>query len=735
MDEAGIAKSRAKVDALLNPKNVVILGATDKPGNWPQRVWRNLKRYNFQGAVYPFNPGRDSVWDTRCYRNFAELPEKPDHLVVLIPAHAVPDALLDAAKAGARSATVMTSGFDEAENAAELSARLKRVIAETGLAVSGPNCLGNLHAPASLMTMPDDRPQKLAQGPVAIIGQSGGIAMAIKRTLEERGVDSGSAITSGNETGLTTADYIAYFAQSAGVKAIVSYLESVHDTDAFLSACRLARANGKPVVVVKLGASDDGRAAALAHTGRLAGSMEAFDAVAGAAGVMRVANFDAVVEAVEYCVHAPLPKGRGLGAVTFSGGLRGMLLDAASAHGLAFSPLSNATRTKLESLVSVGTIIGNPMDAGFAALTSQDAYLRCIETLLADPGIDLLLLQEELPRGPGTERKESNLRAVNAVAARSKKPIAFVTMISHGLTDYSRTLRAELPNLAFLQEIDKSLAAARSVVDYATRPATAPVPKTSKLEAKTAKTLAKLPAGPLSEAASKSLLKPYGIATPKETVARSQLEAVSAAKRIGFPVVAKAVNAALAHKSEAGAVKLALTKPADVRAAYRELTGKIAKRADVTLDGVLVAEQVSNGLELVLGIHRDPEMGPVILFGAGGVDLELHRDVALGALPLDEAGALALMARTRVAQLIAGYRGKPAYDKRALVKALLGLSQFAIDAGERLQSVDINPFLLKRRGGVALDALVVLSPSLKGRVGVGSTTVRNLPTIICCAGR
>jgi acetyltransferase len=187
MGDGGIADSRAKVEALLNPKNIVILGATDKPGNWPQRVWRNLKRYNFAGAVYPFNPGREAVWDTRCYRNFAELPESPDHLVVLIPAHAVPDALLEGAKAGARSATVMTSGFDEAENAAELSARLKRVIAETGLAVSGPNCLGNLHAPASLMTMPDDRPQKMAPGPVAIIGQSGGIAMAIKRTLEERG--------------------------------------------------------------------------------------------------------------------------------------------------------------------------------------------------------------------------------------------------------------------------------------------------------------------------------------------------------------------------------------------------------------------------------------------------------------------------------------------------------------------------------------------------------------------
>jgi acetyltransferase len=638
-------------------------------------------------------------------------------LVVLIPAPAVPDALAEGARAGARSATVMTSGFDEAdgEAAIELTARLKHVIAETGLAVSGPNCLGNLHAAAHLMTMPDDRPQKLAAGPVAIIGQSGGIAMAIKRTLEERGVDTGSAITSGNETGLTTADYIAYFAQAPGVKAIVSYLESVHDADAFLAACRLARAAGRPVVVVKLGASKDGREAALAHTGRLAGSMEAFDAVAGAAGVIRARNLDQAVELAEYFVHAPPPRGAGLGAITFSGGLRGMLLDAAASHGLRFSPLTDETRARIETLVTVGTIVGNPLDAGFAALTSQDAYLRSIETLLADPGIDTLLLQEELPRAPGTERKEANLRAVNEIAARAGKPIAFVTMISHGLTDYSRALRAELPNVAFLQEIDKSLETVRSVIDYSSRlmgrrnkPGDGGrVAGGMKRKRSLAKALAASRTGALSEVQSKALLKSYGIATPFEAVAHSEREALSIAKDIGFPVVAKAVSRALAHKSDAGAVKLNLNSAKVVRAAYAEIA-TIAERARIALDGVLIAEQLSDGLELVLGLHRDPEMGAVILFGAGGVELELHRDVALGALPLDKGSALALIARTRVARLIEGYRGKPPLDRKALVKALLALSQFARDAGPRLESVDINPFLLRRRGAIALDALVVL---------------------------
>lgn len=704
----------AKVHALLNPRNVVILGASDRPGNWSQRVRRNLARYGFKGPIYPYNPGRDSVWDTRCYRSFVDLPEPPDHLVVLIPASAVPQALAEGAAAGARSATVMTSGFGEAgdEASAALDRRLRDVIAKSGIAVSGPNCLGNMNAFANFVTMPDDRHQRVAPGPVAIIGQSGGLAMAIKRTLEERGVDTGAVITSGNESGLTTADYIAYFASRPEIKVIVSYLESVHDTDAFLAACRTARATGKPVVVVKLGASDDGRAAALAHTGRLAGSMEAFDAVAGPAGVIRVRNLDGVIEATEYAVHVPMPRGAGLGAITFSGGLRGMLLDAATAQGLKFPALARATEKKLEALLTVGTTIGNPLDAGFAALTSQDAYLKCVEILLDDPGIDLLLLQEELPRTPGTERKEANLIAVNEIASRAAKPVAFVTMISHGLTDYARALRAKLPHLAFLQEIDKSLATARAIIDYAAR-ARAPrvvqtaAPKKAKAE------LGKILSGArgqtiLSEVESKALLKSYGIASPKEGLARSEREAVALVKRIGFPVVAKIVSAELAHKSDVGGVMLGLESAAEVRAAYKRLMGPVAKRARVKPEGVLIAEQISDGLELVLGMNRDPEMGTVILFGAGGVELELTRDVALAALPLDKRAAEALIARTRVSQLIAGYRGKPAFDKDAVVKALVGLSRLVMDAGPRLDSIDVNPFLLKRRGGVALDALVVL---------------------------
>jgi acyl-CoA synthetase (NDP forming) len=698
-----------KVDALLNPKNVVILGASDRPGNWAHRVWRNLRRYEYPGAVYPFNPSRETVWNTRCYRDFAELPEAPDHLVVLIPAPAVAPALAEAARFGARSATVMTSGFDEGESAsaAEAVAQLQRVLDETGLAISGPNCLGNLNASARLMTMPDDRPQRLAAGPVAVIGQSGGIAMAIKRSLEERGVDCGWAITSGNEAGLTTADYIEYFAQTPGVRAIVSYLESVHDPARFLSACAQAQSAGKAVVVVKLGASRAGRAAALAHTGRLAGAMEAFDARTKPLGAVRAANLDAAVEIVEYLVHALPPRVTELGAITFSGGLRGMLLDMAAAQGLTFARLAGATRRKLEALMTTGTVVGNPLDAGFAALTSQEAYLHAIVTLLADPAIGFLLLQEELPRASGTERKEANLRAVNAIAAKADKPIAFFSMISYGLTDYSRALRSELPNLVFLQETGKALAVASAVIGYGQKRKGTPTPLESPERAK--KHLSRFltgKSGPRSEVESKALLKAYGIAAPLESVAQSEREAVQAATKIGFPVVMKAVSAALPHKSDIGAVVLGIKSVQRARQAYQQVL-RAARKQRCDLDGVLVARQISDGIELALGLHRDPEMGMVIMCGAGGTGLELHRDVAFAALPLDEAAAQEMISRLRISQSIAGYRGSPPLDRKALVKALLSLSQLAMDAGSRIESVDVNPFLLRRRGGLALDALVV----------------------------
>ena len=297
VSELDLEASKAKVTALTAPRNAVLVGASDRPGSWAARVWRNLNRYGFPGPVHLVNPRRSDIWDRPCYPDFKSLPEPPDHLVVLVPAAGVAETLREGAAAGARSATVFSAGFGEAfdREAAALGRELAAVIGETGLAVSGPNCMGNVCAKSRLVTLTEDRPLAVREGPVALVGQSGGMMIFANSALEERGITAEYLITSGNEIGLSAGDYIAFFAEQPELKVIIVYVEAIARLESFKAACRLARAAGKHIVALKLGQSQAGRQAAMAHTGSLAGSVEAFDALAGDLGVVRADTLDDVV--------------------------------------------------------------------------------------------------------------------------------------------------------------------------------------------------------------------------------------------------------------------------------------------------------------------------------------------------------------------------------------------------------------------------------------------------------
>jgi acetyltransferase len=718
MDEAaGLQSQRnkiAKIDSLLNPRNIVIAGASDKAGNWSPRILRNLMRYNYSGPIYPLNPARDEVWNRRCYRNFQQLPEPPDHILVLVPAPYVPQMLRDGAAAGARSATVITAGFSESTDPERkvLGEELRRVIEETGLAVSGPNCLGNFNASASLFTLPDDRQQQFTPGPVAIVAQSGGIVLALKRTLEERGIATGMLVTSGNETGLTAADYIAYYVQQPSVRVIVAYLEAIHDSKVFLLALQSARAAGKPVIIFKLGASEEGRAAAAAHTGALAGSVEAFDAVAGVAGAIRARNMDDLVETVEFLVHAPKPNGNRLAAITYSGGMRGLIVDAAAAHGLTFPALSDQSRELLQPFMQPGAIVNNPLDGGLGAAGGVDVFLKCVDTYLNDPNFDILLLQEELPREAGTRRAEMVLRKVNEMAGKANKPVAFISVLSYGVNEFARSVRAELPHLAIMQEPDRALRAIKNATNYYARMAEPLVPahqRNSAGELILTELMPQFGQAALDEPSSKRLLSAYGIHGPKEALVQTADDAISAARSIGYPVVAKLVSSTITHKSDIGGVLLNLQTDDDVTKAFQHIQRLIINHPQKPVfEGVLIAQMVKGGIELVLGAACDPEMGPVLMFGSGGVTIELTKDVAFAPLPLNETTARNLISRTKVSSLIKGYRGQMPYDEQSLIKALIGLSQLASDCGDKLVSIDINPFTVQQSGGIALDALIIL---------------------------
>src|SRR6201997_3840774 len=711
-DASDIVKS---IHAMLHPRNIVLVGATDKPGNYAERIWNNLIKYQFEGGLYPVNARRETIWGVPCYKDFSSLPDKPDHVLVLVPARFAVQVIRDAAAAGARSATIVTSGFSELqdEESQKLAAELQQAIQETGLAVTGPNCLGNLSAGEKLFTNIDDRIVTMEAGPVAIAGQSGAIVMAIRQALEDRGVGVGYMVTTGNEAGLETPDLMAYYAADPSIRVIVVYLEGVRDTRSFRDACKAARAVGKPVIALKLGSSEGARAAAMAHTGALAGSIETFDAISTREGVIRVRGLDELVETTECFVHAAVPKGDRLAAVTLSGGKRGLLLDAFYSAGLNFAPLKKDAHDKLAKMLGPGSIVGNPLDAGFAAVVDPSVYMQSIKIMIDDPDTDIVIIDSELPKAPH-ELREKNLRIVNEMAGAASKPVIYISAMSIGFTEFTKTLRKSLPHIAVMQGLDRAVGAIKSLIDYASLRKVVPdIVSSSSASARATleKTLKNARGAALDEVASKKkLLKAYGIPVSKEEIAQTAADAVKIAKKIGFPVVAKVVSAEILHKSDIGGVVLNLNSPAEVKKAFNDITARVKKlKSKPKLEGILIAQQVKADLELVVGASLDAEMGPVVLFGTGGVDIDLMKDVALAGAPLNATEARALIGRTKAGVKIKGYRGKPALHEPSVVKALVGLSNLIADAGNRIASIDVNPFLINPKTGVAVDALIVLN--------------------------
>jgi acetyltransferase len=536
--------------------------------------------------------------------------------------------------------------------------------------------------------------------------------MAIRQALEDRGVGVGYMVTTGNEAGLETPDLMAYFAADPSVRVIVVYLEGVRNTKVFRQACKAARAAGKPVIALKLGASEGGRAAAMAHTGALAGSIETFDAISTREGVVRVRGLDELIETTECFVHADTPKGNRLAAVSLSGGKRGLLIDAFYSAGMNFAPLSASATEKLAKMLGPGSIVGNPLDAGFAAVVDPSVYMQSIQIMIDDPDTDIVIIDAELPKAPH-ELREKNLRIVDEKAARANKPVIYISTMSIGFTEFTKGLRKSLPHIAVMQGLDRAVGAIKSLIDYASLRKEVPDAVSSSSASARAtleKTLKAAKGAALDEVASKKLLKAYGIPVSKEEIAQTAAEAVKIARKIGFPVVAKVVSADILHKSDIGGVMLNLNSSAEVKKAFDTITARVKKlKGKPKLEGILIAQQVKADLELVIGGSLDAEMGPVVLFGTGGVDIELMKDVALAGAPLDAAEAKALIDRTKAGVKLKGYRGKPALHEASAVKALVGLSNLMADAGQRIASIDVNPFLINARTGVAVDGLIVLN--------------------------
>ncbi len=707
----------AAIEGLFHPRNVVLVGASDRPDHWSRRVFDNLRRFGFAGRVFPVNPNRSEIWGLPCFPDLKALPDTPDHLVLLTPAKTSLRVLCDGAAAGARSATLYAAGFGEGgdQEGLALAAKLRAILDDTGLTIVGPNCMGVACGKSNFCSIPDETLQELKESPVAVVAQSGAICASINRAINELGLKVGYFASCGAQIGCKVSDFIDYFAVQPELRVILCYIEGVPDAARFLTAARRARDNGKTVLAVKIGGSESARAFALAHTGSLAGSTAVFEAVAATAGVVRLVSIEDAIEAVELLARSRPPRGPNIAAVTNSGALRNLITEAADRTGATLATLSDTTRAALSEALKQPDIT-NPLDTKRTIPTGQ--YAACFDALVNAPEVDIVLTAEELPRDDGAERRVANLRALEVASRRAAalgKPLAAFTPFITGATDYGRTVRAQIPSVPVMRDIERTLRIMRALAEAATRHVRSDVSPASvdgEL-ARILRTRAGALEGPtaLNEVESKSLLRAYGIPMPQEYLVSTPDEAIEAARRIGFPVVLKGVSAAIPHKSDAGLVLLDCRDDAAVRSAHATLlerSGALGGALGAKLDGILVAQQISGGTECVLGISRDPEMGPVVMFGLGGVWVELIKDVSFAAAGLDRVEALAMVKATRAGRLLDGYRGGKPGDREALLDALVNLGRLAQELGDVIEAIDINPFLVCERGAFALDGLVVL---------------------------
>jgi len=409
---------KSKIAALFHPRNVALIGASDRPGHWSQRVFDNLKRFGFAGEVFPVNPNRKEIWGVPCHPRVDALPQPPDHLAIFTPANTTLQILQQGGAAGARSATVYAAGFGEGGDpqGAQLGAQLREAVARSGIAVVGPNCMGIACGTSKFSTVPDESLQALAPSPVAIVVQSGAMATSINRAVNELGLRTGYLASCGSQFGAKLSDFIEHFADQPELRVILCYIEAIPDAGRFLEAARRARQNGKTVVAVKVGASESSRAAALAHTGSLAGSAEAFEAVAGSAGVVRFTSFEDAVEAVEFLARAPLPRGRNIAIQTSSGALKGLATEIAERVGASLATLSDQTKAALDAIIGE-TSASNPFDTK-RTIPAAD-YAKCLDTLVDASEVDIVLAAEDMLIDKSVARRAGNILAVGEVSHRA----------------------------------------------------------------------------------------------------------------------------------------------------------------------------------------------------------------------------------------------------------------------------------------------------------------------------
>lgn len=695
-------------ERLLRPASVAFVGISAKGTGAAAKMLKSLQRSGFAGPVWLVHPTADAIAGLPCHASIADLPGAPDCLVIAVPGEAVQEAVEQAAARGIPAALIVSEGFADA-GTDEGRARQEKLVATAraaGMAIAGPNCMGIAALCHDFAATMADIPDGLTAGGISLLSQSGGLLNAVAELAANRGVGMNYLISMGNQAVLDLADYIDHLTGDPATKVIAVVMEGARNGRRFRAAVERA-SRVKPLVILKLGQSEKGQAATLAHTGTLAGNAQAYEALFRRAGVAAVQSLDELVETAALFATAPLPAGRGLCLLTVSGGATSLISDLAEKAGVDFPPLSAATVARVGEALGVNRDFGNPLDTvGMPRLRKEGALEGVVAALQDDPGIDMIGLVLGM-RLDGAPNHQLLVDTLADLARGSAKPLFVLSFIANSLTAHWRGFGASR-GLPLVEDLELGLRAIRHLSDYAAYRAVVPsgaesvycengVPQ----EGTTGRML--------SEAESKKILGAAGLPVTREALARTPDEAAGLAAEFSAPVALKIQSPDIPHKSDIGGVKLGV-RADDASEAATEILSNAARHCpEAAIEGVLVQEMVSGGAEFILGMNLDPQFGPMVVVGGGGVMVEVFKDAASALAPVTRPEAEALVAGLKVSKLLDGFRGAEPLDRDALVDCIVSFSEFAARTDGDFAAIDLNPVFVRGRGkGVRIaDALII----------------------------
>jgi len=691
---------------MLNPKSLAIVGATPRQ-QYGGRMLNAALKMKDRVNVYAVNPKYDEILGVKSWKSITDLPETPDVVAVVVPYNHVLDTLKEAHAKGTRAAIVISAGFAERglNDRAGLQEEVAKFARESGLRISGPNCLGLANIRDNIWLTSSSRQMTGVNGKVGLVCQSGATLFG---PFLARAADSGMGlsyvVSTGNEADLDFADFARYLLDDEGTTVIAGFIEGFKNARKFIAVAKLAAERGKPIVLIKIGRSDLGKRAASSHTAALTGSDALYDAVCRQYGVIRVPSYDDLLEVSQLLAQSKKPKQPGIAVVSHSGGICSLTADMCGQQGLDLPVLSERAHGVIDGILKGFGWAANPADVTGKA--NSDFFPAIMEAMINEPGVGTLAI--------ASAGRDQQADQIIALREKTDKNIAYMWTGTRG--DNPSLSKLKAAGVPLFYTPDSLARGLRHLLDYhawhdkrkANGFASAPAMTSGQKDAVT--TLRAMNRSTLSETESKRLIAAWGVPVSMEVCASDADAAVRAAEKLGYPVVLKADSPDIPHKTEAGVVRLNLRNADEVRMAYAEIITNAQKHAPgAILNGVLVQEMVGGGVEVIIGVSYDPQLGPTLLFGSGGVMVEVYKDVAMRHCPITPAEAREMINDVKGAKLLQGFRGKPACDADALADVLVNVSHLAVTLDGQLAELDINPLLVlpKGQGVKAVDALAV----------------------------